>query len=148
MEDRGDGAGAIVLLFALAVLVGLGVGFGALRYAADPGRPLALHHSNSPPKQVIEAGYHNEADFNADRARERAVLTKLLAGPVGAQALWENPETGNRGVIWVASEQKGAEICRNLVRHTLLNNTYRNSAATICHAPGQDFPADIPWHVE
>ena len=148
VEEQADGAGIILLLFALAMLIGLAVGFGVVRYNAELGRPMALYHGSSAPKEVIDQGYHNEADYNADRAREQAVLTHLLAAPVGSQALWENPETGNRGVIWVAREQKGAEVCRDLVRHTLLNNAYRNTAATVCRDPSGAFPERVAWHQE
>ncbi len=148
VEERGDSAGLILLLFALAMLIGLVVGVGAVRYNAEFGRPMALYRGSSAPKEVIDQGYHNESDYNADRLREQAVLTRLLASPVGSQALWENPETGNRGVIWVASEHRGAEICRDLVRHTLLNNAYRNTAATVCREPRGAFPERVAWHQE
>ena len=95
-------------------------------------------------------GYHSENDFNADHAREQTVIQKLLAAPVGSQMLWENPETGNRGVIWVAGQHAGTDggMCRDLVRHTLVNNSYRNTAGTTCRGGNSGYPDQIAWRAE
>jgi len=154
VDDLAEGAGMILLLFGFAVLIGLAVGFTAQRWATDPGRPISLYRSSGAPKEVVDQGYKSESDFNADHAREQETISRLLVAPVGTQVLWENPETGNRGVIWVASEHVGnqgaqnGQTCRDLVRHTLLNNTYRNTVGTTCHTAGKAFAADIAWQVE
>ena len=153
-DDVWEGAGAIVLLFGLAVLIGLLVGFTAQRWATDPDFVAWRFRSGTVSKAASDLGYKAEGDYQADRQRERATIDRLLTMPVGSQALWENPETGNRGVIWVGGQHEGAasgqpgKFCRDLVRHTLLNNAYRNSLGTTCQAPGERFPPDIAWRIE
>jgi hypothetical protein len=147
--EGGDGSGGIFLLFAMALVVGLLAGLGAQRIVQNYGRPAALR-SGATPKEIVDLGYNSETDFKADHAREQAVITKLLVSPVGSQMLWENAETGNRGVIWVASQHTTPDggVCRDLVRHTLLNNAYRNTAATTCHGVNAGYPDQIAWRAE
>ena len=110
--------------------------------------------SNPLSKAASALGYHEERHYLADREQEHVTVERLLTLPVGAQALWENAETGNRGVIWVAGEREGiapgeaGKLCRDLVRHTLLNNAYHNSLGTICHPPGKEYPGEVAWRIE
>jgi surface antigen len=150
-EEAWDGAGALVALLGFAVLVGLGVGYSAQRWANDPGRLPGRFERHSVSKSAGALGYQTDEAFEADRKRETETVTRLLGMPVGSQLLWENPETGNRGVIWVAGEHAGGSgteanaICRDLVRHTLLNNSFRNTLGTTCRKPNQAFSADVTW---
>jgi surface antigen len=155
VDDVWEGAGTIVALVGLAVLIGLAVGFAAQRWAADPA--FVVWHggpTGAVSKAASDLGYKVERDYLADRAREQATVERLLTLPVGSQILWENPETGNRGVVWVAGDhaadaaEPAGTFCRDLVRHTLLNNAYRNSLGTTCHAPGQPYSPDVAWRIE
>ncbi len=139
----------IAVLFGMALVVGLLAGLGAQRYMRDFGHPVAIYQGSAP-KEIVKLGYTDVAAYNIDHAREHAVIDKLLAAPVGSQMLWENPETGNRGVIWVARQAMlpNGAVCRDLVRHTLLNNTYRNTAGTTCRPANGSYPPEIPWHAE
>ncbi len=150
-----DSGFGVVAMFGLAVLVGLVAGLGAQRWAGLDRRPLALRQgpvAQKPvtQKEAVAEGYQTDADYLADHARERVVITRLLAAPVGSQQIWENPETGNRGVIWVARETVRADggHCRGLVRHTLINNAFHDTEAVTCRANAGDFPSDVTWRPE
>ena len=154
VDDAWDGAGAIVALFFFALLIGLLVGFTAQRWATSPEVAASRYSASAVSKAASELGYHEERAYQADRQHEQVTVERLLNLPVGTQQLWENPETGNRGVILVSGERAGAasgeagKTCRDLVRHTLLNNAFHNSLGTICRAPGEGFPGDVAWRVE
>ena len=154
LDDLADGIGAVMMLFGFALIIGLLVGITAQHWATDPGSTAYLKSGHSVPKDVRQFGYTSMSDFNSDHQREQATITHLLEAAVGSQSLWENPETGNRGVIWVMNErqvEQGAmrgQICRDLLRHTLLNNAYRNTAGTTCHVLGQAYSAEITWKPE
>lgn len=146
-----DSGGGLVAMFLLALLVGVLAGLGVQHLARLPGRPMSLYHGTVTQKQAVEEGYEQDADYLADRARERAVITRLLAASVGSQQLWENPETGNRGVIWVANETATADgsRCRELIRHTLINNAFRDTETTACSAgPRGTISPDVTWRPE
>ena len=154
LDDLTDGLGAVLMLFGAALTIGLLVGITAQHRATDPGNAAFLKSGRTVPRDVAAYGYTSMNDFNSDHLREQATITQLLQAPVGSQSLWENPETGNRGVIWVMKErqvERGAQpgqTCRDLMRHTLLNNAYRNTVGSTCRDKGQAYSAEIAWTPE
>lgn len=143
---QSDGPTMILLLFGLAMLIGLLVGFGAHRWSqqyqdrpGDIGPPLS--------NEAAGLGYHSERDFSADRSRAAVALHQVLASSSEAQHLWENVETGNRGLLWGAASFVGQDglTCRPLERRTLVNKAFRDASAVICRDVHGDWPASVAW---
>jgi hypothetical protein len=145
-----ESGGAILLLLGLALLVGLVAGLGAQRYTQHLERPVVLYQHQGPSKTAAALGYDSDEDYIADRTRERAVIEKLLAAPVGTQLLWENPKLGNRAVILVTRDgarPDGAQ-CRELMRHSLVNEHFHATVATVCRAADGKAEEEILWRAE
>jgi surface antigen len=134
----------IGLLFALALVVGVLVGLGAHQLSRPrDGRlsPGALSAS------AIDLGYKTERDFRMDSQRAETALAHVLAAGPGAQELWDNAETGNRGLIWASEENRRGDgtLCRNLARRTLINGAFRNAAGTACRTEISDWRQTGQW---
>lgn len=148
-----DGPNMILLLFVIALVIGILVGLGARSLTRHDGGASAAHQSQAdwqPAAVSAEAsalGYRSDWDYSSDRRRASFALGRVMAGLAGEQRLWENPESGNRGVVWSAAEHAGdhGTICRDLVRRTLINNAFRSAAATVCRDPKQAWPTEVAW---
>ena len=139
----------VVLLFILSLAIGVLVGIGASSFSRYDSASTNQGQHHAPPLSRIaaELGYAAERDFENDNVRANNATVQVLLAAPGTQRLWENAETGNRGVIWSGGESQGPDgsICRDLVRRTLINNAYRNASATACHRQGQSWDANPEW---
>ena len=143
-----DGPNLVLLLFALAVVIGLLVGLGARSLTREYARhPQAPHGGHSLPVEAVELGYHTEHDFASDGKLAAVALAEVLEAGPGAQRLWENVETGNRGVVWAsgASQRPGGAVCRALARRTLINNKFQNAGAEACSTADGHWDATVRW---
>lgn len=148
-----SGPNMILLLFVVALVIGVLVGLGArslTRYDGEPSVAREGQADRQPAAVSAEAsalGYRSDRDYSSDRQRASFALGRVMAGVAGEQRLWENPETGNRGVIWNAAEHAGerGRLCRDLIRRTLINNAFRSAEATVCRDPDQAWPTEIAW---
>jgi len=146
-----DGPNLILLLFALAVAIGLLVGLGARSLTREYARhPQAPHGGHSLPAEAAELGYHSEQDFASDGKLAAVALAEVLDAAPGAQRLWENVETGNRGVVWAsgASARASGALCRSLARRTLINNKFQNAEAETCRGGSGHWDATVRWKNE
>ncbi len=144
--QRGGGLNMILFLMFLAVALGLLVGLGArtwTRAAIDRG---AARLSS----EAADLGYKAERDFLVDRGRAEVALGEVLASPAGAQRIWENAETGNRGLLWASEEttRRDGTSCRNVERRTLINGAYRNGASVACRTRQGNWDSAVRWHAE
>jgi hypothetical protein len=144
-----DGPNMVVLLIALALVMGLLVGLGA--------RELARHHDTlrRPGRGELSAGaselgYKTERDFRIDSERADLALIDVLAGQPGSQRLWENAETGNRGIVWASEElpTNGGASCRSLARRTMINGVFRNGAGVACRTSSGGWEQKGEWRSE
>jgi hypothetical protein len=141
----------ILLLFGLALVIGLLVGLGARSLTREYARhPQAPHGGHSLPAEAAELGYHSEQDFASDGKLAALALAEVLDAGPGAQRLWENVETGNRGVIWAsaASARANGAVCRSLARRTLINNKFQNAGAETCRAAAGHWDTTVRWKNE
>jgi hypothetical protein len=135
-RDRlADGPNMIVLLFVLALVISVLAGLGARHMTHRPDRGHAAPNGDIS-AEATRLGYRNERDFRIDQEHASLALADVLAAEPGAQRLWENAETGNRGVIWASEEtrQPGGASCRNLARRTLINSAFRNAEGIACRS--------------
>lgn len=152
LSDRGDprrvesdGPSLILVLFGVALLIGILVGLGA--------RSLTSPDTDRGPEEgrlsamAAHLGYHTEWDYAGDRKREAAALRQVLGAPPGAQHLWENVESGNRGVIWAAPEVPRADggACRSLDRRTLVNGAFRSAQGKACRNARGVWDDAVQW---
>ncbi len=148
-----DGPSLIIPLFLFALVIGVIVGLGAnhlsqTRLSHQSGHAASRQDANVP-AAAERLGYRNGPDFWNDEARAASALQEVLAAEAGAQRLWQNPETGNRGNIWASAEttRPGGESCRNLERRTLINGAFRNAQATACRR-GAAWDQTVEWQAE
>jgi len=148
---RLDGASMILLLFAAALVVGVLAGLGVRSLQRSAAVRSAMEHAGTPlPAEAAGLGYRTEQAFAADRDMAAEALEAVLNDGPGAQRLWENAETGNRGVIWAAAAtmQPNGVVCRSLARRTLINNAYRNAEAQACRNPTGQWEGGITWTID
>lgn len=142
----------IFLMFGLAILVGVLVGLGARTWTRQYAeRPILRDEERPPlPSVAVDLGYKREEDYQSDRLRAVQATLEVLQGPPGGQRLWENAETGNRGVIWGAEEKRASNgaLCRDLERRTLINSAFRNASAVACRDAQGRWSGEVAWHAD
>jgi hypothetical protein len=141
----------VLLLFLMALVVGVLIGLGARRLARLDLERANIRHSQQPlSSEATDLGYKVERDYRIDGERAAAALGDVLGDTGGSQRLWENPETGNRGVIWGSGETRRPDgsICRTLARRTLINGAFRNGGSEACHSAGGPWNTSVGWHAE
>jgi surface antigen len=147
-----EGPNIVIILFVSSLVIGVLVGVGASSFGHHDagGTVQRTHHAQAVSRAAAELGYTTERDFEADNARAESATLQVLQSPPGTQRLWENAESGNRGVVWSGDEtaSQNGSICRDLVRRTLINNAFRNASATACHQQGESWSADADWRNE
>lgn len=123
-----------LLLVLLAILIGVLVALGARQWThrLDRGQPRSGGSGIS--TEATNLGYHHERDFQVDQDHASQAQALALDGPPGAQRLWENAETGNRGMVWASPETigTGKAACRTLARRTLINGAFRATEGLAC----------------
>jgi hypothetical protein len=92
---------------------------------------------------AVTLSYRSEEDFRADQSLATAMLHRVLAGGTGGQIGWENPVTGNRGVVWNGPEN--AQGCRDIARRAMINKVFHDEATRLCKDSKGRWPADITW---
>ncbi len=146
-----DGPNMIVILLGVAVLVGLLVGLGAHQLTHQPtSRPATARLTAPPSSKAVDLGYKNERDFSVDTQRTAEALEDVLDANPGAQRLWENAESGNRGVFWVSAESPRADnrSCRDIERRAVINNAFSRAIGTVCRSTTGGWNASIDWHAK
>jgi hypothetical protein len=133
-ERVSKGPNLMMSLFVLAVVIGMLVALGARQWAHRLDRGLPQSRGSAISAEATNLGYRHERDFHVDQEQESRAQAQALAGEPGAQRLWENAETGNRGIVWAAPEtlRTGGATCRTLARRTLINGAYRAAEGTAC----------------
>jgi surface antigen len=133
----------------VALAVGLLVGLGARQLSRhlDAAR---LSGKGEVSAAATELGYRAERDFRIDTERASLALNDVLGAEAGAQRLWENAETGNRGIVWASEETKGTggATCRSLARRTLINGIFRNGAGMACRTGSGPWEQKNGWRAE
>lgn len=143
-----EGPNMIVLLFAMALVVGLLVGLGARqlthRYSTNRQTTGEL------PAAAVDLGYREARDYRIDTERASLALSDVLAAEAGSQRLWENAETGNRGIVWASEETRRTDgaSCRALARRTLINGAFRHGAGVACRTASGGWDQKGGWHAE
>ena len=144
-----DGPNMIVLLCGVAVAIALLAGLGARQFTRhlDTGRSLPKAELSG---AASELGYKGERDFRIDNERASLALSDVLGAQPGAQRLWENAESGNRGIVWASGETSGTDgaTCRSLARRTLINGIFRNTASTACRTASGEWEQKGGWRAE
>ena len=145
-----EGPNMVIVLFVLSLGIGVLVGLGASNLASPPSGHSSAGSAAPVTRAAAQLGYTSERAFQADNERASDALLQVLQAPAGTQRLWENAETGNRGVIWSGAETRsaGGTICRELERRTLINNAYRNANATACREQGKAWKGEAGWRNE
>lgn len=147
-----DGPNLVVVLFVVSLAFGLLVGLGASRWGPHPdaGTAAGARHATPVSRKAAQLGYVTQHDYAADQQLAASALVQVLQANPGTQRLWENAETGNRGVIWSSPETSTPDgsTCRELARRTLINNAYRNANATACRRPGKVWASEAQWRNE
>jgi len=148
---RWEGPSMILLLFATALLSGVLAGLAARSLQSGyPVLPMLRHEGASLPSEAYDLGYRTEQAFAADRRLAAEALDAVLQDGPGAQRLWENAETGNRGVIWAAAAERRQDgmLCRSLARRTLINNAFRSAQAEACRVRTDQWERNVIWTIE
>lgn len=138
----------IVTLFAVALAVGLLVGLGAHQISRHwQERPAQPQIGEPLSTAAASLGYKTEYDYRTDTERSALATHDVLLARAGAQRLWENAESGNRGVVWASSEtqQQDGRTCRDVERRTVINNVYASAIATICKRPRGAWEDAVTW---
>ena len=148
--DRSSDSSVVVALFLLSLVIGVLVGFSVSELSTPRTREPRPHEAVALSREAAQLGYTSEHAFLADNQRAATALRQVLQAEPGTQRLWENNETGNRGVIWGAQDTQRPDgtLCREVERRTLINNAYRNANATACHKKGQPWPDTATWRNE
>ncbi len=148
--DLSDGPSMVTVLFVLSLIIGVLVGVGVSELTPPNTTGRLPHEGQALSREAAQLGYASESAFLADNQRASTALLQVLQAQPGTQRLWENAETGNRGVIWGAGETQKPDgtTCREMERRTLINNAYRNANATACHKKGQPWGDTAQWRNE
>jgi hypothetical protein len=93
--------------------------------------------------EAEKLSYTAEEDFRSDQSMAAGTLRRVLDGAAGGQILWENPETGNRGLVWNGPEN--ARGCREVERRTVINHAFRDFGAMVCRDSRGRWPSEIAW---
>lgn len=114
---------------------------------ADTGLAGANGPGEALSAQAAGLSYLSQEAFRNDQSRAAAALSSVLARGPGAQEVWENHETSNRGLVWNSSEttRPDGSVCRKAERRTLINHAFRDGYAIVCRLPGGQWDADVTW---
>ena len=87
--------------------------------------------------------YSREELYRADQSMAEEALSRLLGGVGGSQLLWENADSGNRGITWNSFENRRG--CRDIERRTIINGVFHEETSTACRDASGKFPAQLQW---
>lgn len=151
-------AGNAAFLLGVVALVGLLTYWAAwswqhrLNHSADPAAYRDGPAGDGPAGEAVSAEaaglrYVSQEAFRNDQSRAAAALGSVLARGPGAQEIWENHETGNRGLIWNTNEtiRPDGAVCRHAERRTLINHVFHDGIAEVCRPAGGQWDADVTW---
>lgn len=145
-ERSAKGPNLILLLFLLAMLIGVLVALGTRQWTHRLDRGQPRFGGSDISAEATNLGYRHERDFLVDQDHASQAQALALDGPPGAQRLWDNAETGNRGMVWASPDtiHTGGATCRTLVRRTLINGARRATEGTACRN-GDRWDQQGPW---
>lgn len=107
-------------------------------------RPEVQPLKREPISAAAEAlKYSREELYRSDLSMAEDALTRLLRGVGGSQLLWENAESGNRGITWNSFENRRG--CRDIERRTIINGAFHEETSTACRDANGHFPTQLQW---
>jgi hypothetical protein len=123
------------LLTAVVIVVGVAVWNRYQRSHHVIGEPLSTR------AELLK--YSQEEMYRKDLAMENDALTRLLGSAGGSQLLWQNAESGNRGITWNSFENERG--CREIERRTMINDIFHEESATVCRDAAGHWPSKLAW---
>ncbi len=94
--------------------------------------------------EAAALNYTREELYRADISMADDALLRVLRGVGGSQLLWENAESGNRGITWNSFENRRG--CRDIERRTMINGMFREEIATACRDAAGHWPSSFAWN--
>ena len=135
-------------MFALALVVGLLIGLSARRLTQQfsASRPSFEDLSAA----AVDLWDREARDHQIDTERAGLVISDFFVTEAESQRLWENSETGSRGIVRASEETRSSDgaSCRSLARRTLINGAFRNGAGVACRNASGGWGQQGRWHAE
>lgn len=93
-------------------------------------------------------GYSTAASYRADQSLASATLRSIMTSSAGTQQIWENRETGSRGLLQVEGSllRGDGSDCRKFRQRLLLNGKLRENNVIACRTfDEREWSHDLAW---